>query len=134
MKIAIFGLGYVGAVTAAGLASQGHNVYGVDVDEHKVGQLLAGISPVVEPGLDDLVKDGIASGRLNATTDPAVALDQADVSLLCVGTPSKAQGGTDLTYLRARAGGHHAGHGRGPAAGFGLPRRGRPQHRAAGHR
>lgn len=99
MKIAIFGLGYVGAVTAAGLASQGHTVYGVDVDEHKVGQLLAGISPVVEPGLDDLVKDGIASGRLNATTDPAVALDQADISLLCVGTPSKAQGGTNLTYL-----------------------------------
>ena len=99
MKIAIFGLGYVGAVTAAGLASQGHTVYGVDVDDVKVAQLLAGISPVVEPGLDDLVKDGVASGLLTATTDAAVALDRAEISLLCVGTPSKAQGGTNLGYL-----------------------------------
>lgn len=99
MKIAIFGLGYVGAVTAAGLAAQGHTVCAVDVDGVKVDQLLACISPVVEPGLDELIRQGVGSGRLTATTDPVVALDQAEISLLCVGTPSKAQGGTDLSYL-----------------------------------
>ena len=100
MRIAIFGLGYVGTVTAAGLASQGHYVCGVDVDEVKVDHVRSGRSPVVEPGIDELVAIAVQNGNLTATTDAVVALDQADVSLLCVGTPSKPQGGTDLTYLR----------------------------------
>jgi GDP-mannose 6-dehydrogenase len=100
MKIAVFGLGYVGTVTAAGLASQGHEVWGVDVDPLKVDIIRSGHSPVVEPGIDELVTSAVGRGDLSATTDPAVALNRADVSLLCVGTPSMPQGGTDLTYLR----------------------------------
>ncbi len=99
MRIAVFGLGYVGTVTAAGLASQGHDVCGVDVDEIKVGYLQSGQSPVVEPGIDDLVSSAVASGLLTATGDPVVALNGADVSLLCVGTPSMPSGRTDLSYL-----------------------------------
>jgi GDP-mannose 6-dehydrogenase len=100
MKIAVFGLGYVGTVTAAGLASQGHEVCGVDVDAAKVQQIRSGLSPVIEPGIDAIMKDSVASGRLTATTDAAEALERADVSLLCVGTPSMAQGGTNLTYIQ----------------------------------
>ena len=100
MKIAVFGLGYVGTVTAAGLASQGHEVWGVDVDPVKVDLIRSGHSPVVEPGIDELVATAAGRGALSATTDPAVALNRADVSLLCVGTPSMPQGGADLTYLR----------------------------------
>jgi GDP-mannose 6-dehydrogenase len=100
MRIAIFGLGYVGTVTAAGLAAQGHDVCGVDVDSVKVDHIRSGRSPVVEPGIDDLIAMAVENGRLSATTDPVAALDRADVSLLCVGTPSSPQGGTDLTYLR----------------------------------
>jgi GDP-mannose 6-dehydrogenase len=100
MKVAVFGLGYVGSVTAACLAAAGHDVWGVDVDTAKVGPITEGHSPVVEPGLDELVADGVRAGRLHATTDPRLALDGADVSLICVGTPSTAAGSTDLTYIR----------------------------------
>jgi GDP-mannose 6-dehydrogenase len=100
MRIAVFGLGYVGTVTAAGLASQDHEVCGVDVDPAKVDRIRAGLSPVVEPGIDELIATTVEDGHLTATTDPAVALDQAEVSLLCVGTPSLHQGGTNLSYLR----------------------------------
>lgn len=99
MKVAVFGLGYVGTVTAAGLASRGHEVVGVDVDRSKVETINQGTSPVVEPGIDELVSAGVASGILRATTDPAVALDGADLSLICVGTPSAANGDTDLGYV-----------------------------------
>jgi GDP-mannose 6-dehydrogenase len=99
MRIAVFGLGYVGTVTAAGLASRGHQVCGVDVDSVKVEHIRSGRSPVVEPGIDELVAAAVDGGVLTATTDPAVALDRADVSLLCVGTPSMPQGGTNLSYL-----------------------------------
>lgn len=102
MKVAVFGLGYVGTVTAAGLASSGHEVVGVDVDPLKVDAVAEGRSPVVEPGIEDAIEEGVASGRLRATTDARVAVDRADVSLLCVGTPSAANGDTDLTYV-ARA-------------------------------
>ena len=67
---------------------------------YKVDQIRSGHSPVVEPGIDELIATAVESGDLTATTDPVVALDRADVSLLCVGTPSISQGGTDLTYLR----------------------------------
>src|SRR5689334_23206832 len=100
MKLAIFGLGYVGTVTAAGLAAQGHDVCGVDVDSVKVDQISSGRSPVVEPGVDELIAAAVERGTLRATTDPRAALDQAEISLICVGTPSSPRGGTDLSYLR----------------------------------
>ncbi|TQJ00169.1 UDP-glucose dehydrogenase family protein [Kribbella jejuensis] len=100
MKVAVFGLGYVGSVTAACLAAAGHEVWGVDVDTAKVQPIAEGHSPVVEPGLDELVADGATSGRLRATTDPRLALEGADVSLICVGTPSTPAGSTDLTYIK----------------------------------
>ncbi len=100
MRIAVFGLGYVGTVTAAGLASRGHQVCAVDVDDVKVDHVRAGRSPVVEPGIEELIATAVERGDLSATTDPMVALDRADVSLVCVGTPSVPEGGTDLRYLR----------------------------------
>jgi GDP-mannose 6-dehydrogenase len=100
MKIAVFGLGYVGTVTAACLASRGHDVWGVDVDAAKVDEIRDGRSPVAEPGLDGLVAQMVASGALHATTSCVNALDRADVSLVCVGTPSTPRGGTDLTYVK----------------------------------
>lgn len=102
LRVAVFGLGYVGTVTAAGLASQGHRVVGVDVDELKVAMIREGRSPVVEPGVERMIADGVAAGRLVATTDPREAVASADVSLVCVGTPSGPHGETDLRYI-ARA-------------------------------
>jgi GDP-mannose 6-dehydrogenase len=99
MKVAVLGLGYVGTVTAAGLASRGHLVVGADIDRFKVGSVAEGRSPVVEPGINELVAKVVASGRLRATVDIADAIDQADVSLICVGTPSSSNGGTDLRYI-----------------------------------
>ncbi len=100
MKIAVFGLGYVGTVTAAGFASRGHDVCGVDVDEIKVQQIASGRSPVVEPGINQLVADAVSARTLTATTDAVQAIDGADLSLICVGTPSLSSGGTDLSFLR----------------------------------
>jgi len=100
MKVAVVGLGYVGTVTAACLAAHGHDVWGVDVDAMKVSEVSAGRSPVVEPGLDDLFARTVADSRLRATTSCAEAMDGADVSLVCVGTPSAARGATDLSYVR----------------------------------
>ena len=99
MKVAVFGLGYVGTVTAAGLAHSGHEVVGVDVDIAKVAAINEGQSPVVEPGIAELVEDGVRSGRLRATTSAAAAIARADVSLVCVGTPSGGHGRTDLSYI-----------------------------------
>ncbi len=99
MRVAVLGLGYVGTVTAAGLASQGHEVVGVDVDRKKVATISAGLSPVVEPAIDLMVEENVAAGRLRATTDVREAVDRADVSLICVGTPSTARGDTNLTYI-----------------------------------
>jgi GDP-mannose 6-dehydrogenase len=100
MKVAVFGLGYVGTITAAGLASQGHEVVGVDIDEIKVDAIRRGVSPVVEPGVDAMVANSVAAGLLQATADVRVALDGADISMICVGTPSSMRGDTDLTYVR----------------------------------
>jgi GDP-mannose 6-dehydrogenase len=99
MKVAVFGLGYVGTVTAACLASRGHRVVGVDVDRGKVDTVNAGASPVVEPGLEPLIENAVRAGLLRATTDPVAAVDAADASLVCVGTPSAPGGGTDLAYV-----------------------------------
>jgi GDP-mannose 6-dehydrogenase len=100
MKVAVFGLGYVGTVTAACLASRGHDVWGVDVDAAKVDEVRTGRSPVTEPGLDTLTARVVAEGTLHATASCREALDQAEVSLVCVGTPSGPGGATDLSHLR----------------------------------
>jgi GDP-mannose 6-dehydrogenase len=100
VRVAVFGLGYVGTVTAACLASRGHEVCGVDVDASKVEMIAGGRSPVIEPGLDQLVYDTASRGTLRTTTDPQLALQNADVSLVCVGTPSAADGSTDMRYVR----------------------------------
>jgi len=100
MKVAVIGLGYVGTVTAACLAAKGHDVWGADVDAAKVKEIRAGHSPVAEPGLDALVAQALAAGMLHATTSCTEALDRADVSVVCVGTPSTLQGATDLSYVR----------------------------------
>ncbi len=100
MKVAVVGLGYVGTVTAACLAANGHEVWGVDVDPGKVDDIRSGRSPVAEPGLDALVAETVAKGALRATSSCEEAVDAADVSLVCVGTPSAQRGGTDLTFIR----------------------------------
>src|SRR5262249_47785036 len=99
MKIAVFGFGYVGTMTAACLAEKGHDVWGVAVDPDKVDLVARGQSPIVEPGLGDLVARTVAGGTLHATMSVADALDGADLSLVCVGTPSRSHGETDLTYV-----------------------------------
>lgn len=99
MKVAVFGLGYVGTVTAAALASNGHQVWGVDVDPTKVRLVASGKTPVLEPGLQGLIRSAVLNGRLNASTDLAAALDDAALSLVCVGTPSSPRGSTDLSYV-----------------------------------
>lgn len=103
-RIAIFGLGYVGAVTAAVLANQGHRVVGVDPNPTKVDLIGRGRSPVIEPGLDDLISKAAESGDLGATTDPDTAMTDAELSIICVGTPSLPNGGLDLTFVRRAAG------------------------------
>jgi GDP-mannose 6-dehydrogenase len=99
MKVAVFGLGYVGTVTAACLAANGHDVWGVDVDHSKVDAIRTGRSPVVEPGLSELVHEVVTSGRLQATTSAFEAVEGGDISLICVGTPSTAQGATNLSFI-----------------------------------
>ena len=98
-RIAVFGLGYVGAVSAAALAADGHDVTGVDTHPAKVEMVAAGHSPVVEAGLPELIAAGVAAGRLRATTDPATAVAASDVALLCVGTPSRPNGSLDLSQI-----------------------------------
>ncbi|UVJ40591.1 UDP-glucose/GDP-mannose dehydrogenase family protein [Arthrobacter sp. CJ23] len=101
MKISVVGCGYLGAVHAATLASMGHSVVGIDVDAGKVAHLNKGFAPFHEPGLDELLRDGFATGRLSFSTDFAEAA-AAQVHFLCVGTPqSKTSDTADLSYLLA---------------------------------
>jgi len=99
MKVSVFGLGYVGSVSAAALADDGHEVVGVDVVADKVNAVNEGRSPIVEPGLPDLLRRGVDAGRLRATTSTEDAVHATDLSLICVGTPSRKNGSLDLTYL-----------------------------------
>lgn len=100
MKISIFGLGYVGCVSAACFAQAGHEVVGVDVSDVKVEIINQGKSPIVEPGIADLLSSSVTSGQLRATTDTAQAIKDTDVSFVCVGTPSQSNGSLDLSYVR----------------------------------
>ncbi|HEX7880992.1 MAG TPA: nucleotide sugar dehydrogenase, partial [Candidatus Eisenbacteria bacterium] len=100
MKVSVFGLGYVGCVTAACFARDGHTVLGVDVSPAKVAEINAGRAPFFEPGLDALTKEGVAAGRLTATGSAAEAIHTTDFGLICVGTPSLSDGAQNLDYVR----------------------------------
>jgi GDP-mannose 6-dehydrogenase len=100
VKIAVFGLGYVGVVSAACLARDGHEVIGVDPNPVKTDLVNQGKSPIVEPGLEELVASGVASGRLRAVSDCAVAVEHAEMMFVCVGTPGQANGKLDLSHVR----------------------------------
>ncbi|MCQ1549913.1 MAG: nucleotide sugar dehydrogenase [Candidatus Accumulibacter phosphatis] len=95
MKISIFGLGYVGAVSLACLTRDGHEVIGVDIDATKLELIMAGKTPVVEEGMVDLMALAVASGRVTVTTDAQQAVLDSEVSLVCVGTPSAPNGSQD---------------------------------------
>ncbi|WP_417705862.1 GDP-mannose 6-dehydrogenase [Pseudomonas sp.] len=99
MRISIFGLGYVGAVCAGCLSARGHDVIGVDISANKIDLINNGKSPIVEPGLEELLQQGLRQGRLRGTTDVAAAVLESDVSFICVGTPSKRNGDLELNYI-----------------------------------
>ncbi|OLF15728.1 nucleotide sugar dehydrogenase [Actinophytocola xanthii] len=99
MRISVFGLGYVGCVSAACLAARGNEVVGVDVNPTKVELITGGNAPVVEERIGELTAEVVASGALRATTDVAEAVAATDVSLVCVGTPSAANGSLSTAYL-----------------------------------
>ena len=103
MRIAIFGLGYVGSVTGACLARMGHSVCGVDVSRVKVEMINAGHSPVLERGLERLIAEQVRRGALRASRDPREAMRGAELSLVCVGTPARPEGNADLTHIRHAA-------------------------------
>ncbi|MBI4169892.1 MAG: UDP-glucose/GDP-mannose dehydrogenase family protein [Acidobacteria bacterium] len=113
MQVSVFGLGYVGCVTAACLARSGHQVTGVDVNEDKVGMINAAVAPVVEPGLEALISDVVRAGRLRATIEARRAIERSEVALICVGTPGRPNGQLEVEAIRrvgleigrARAGG-----------------------------
>ena len=99
MKLSIFGLGYVGCVSAACFAKEGHDVTGVDVNPTKVEIVNRGESPIVEAGMSDLIKEMVSERRLTATVDTQHAIASSALSLICVGTPSNTNGSLDLSYV-----------------------------------
>jgi GDP-mannose 6-dehydrogenase len=103
MKVSVFGLGYVGTVSAACLATEGHDVVGVDVNQAKLTMIGEGRTPVVEERIGDIVREVVASGRLTVTDDVTAAIHGTDLSLVCVGTPSAPNGSLDTTYLQRAA-------------------------------
>jgi GDP-mannose 6-dehydrogenase len=100
MRIAVFGLGYVGSVSAACFSELGHSVIGIDVNPEKAAQIQLGQAPVLEPKLDALMIANIKNGRLSAAADPMAASD-ADLFMICVGTPSNAQGAVSVEAITA---------------------------------
>lgn len=100
MNISVFGLGYVGAVTSACLSNKGYSVIGVDVQESKVAAINSGRSPIVEPGLPELLASAQTAGKLSATTDVEAAISDSDFSIACVGTPSLESGQLNLNFVR----------------------------------
>ena len=101
MNISVFGLGYVGVVSAACLAKDGHTVVGVDPNETKVELINSGRTPVIEAEVDELIGEAVSAGRLSAGYDAADAVMKSDISLVCVGTPSQPNGSLDLRYVKA---------------------------------
>lgn len=100
MRISIFGLGYVGAVSAGCLATDGHDVIGVDPNQTKVDLINKGVTPIIEKDIGEMIAKTAASGKLRATTDVREAVMGSDISLICVGTPSMLNGNLDLSYVR----------------------------------
>jgi GDP-mannose 6-dehydrogenase len=100
LKISIFGLGYVGAVSAGCLASEGHEVVGVDPVQAKVDLINRGQSPIIEAEINEIISAGVRSGSLRATNDPEQAISETELSFVCVGTPSQSNGNLDLRYIR----------------------------------
>ncbi len=100
MKLSVFGLGYVGCVSAACFAKEGHEVIGVDVSQTKIDIINAGKSPIVEAGISELTNEVVTAKRLRATTNASEAVNDSEVSLVCVGTPSNANGSLNLTYIK----------------------------------
>ena len=104
LSISLFGLGYVGSVSAACFAHRGHRVTGVDVSPAKVEMLASGRSPIIEARMSELIAEGQAAGRLAATTDAAKAVRESEISFICVGTPSLRSGKLDLSHIEKVAG------------------------------
>lgn len=100
MRVSVFGLGYVGCVTATCLARAGHDVWGVDTDPEKVRMINAAMSPVVEPGLGESLAEASEAGRLRGTTSAATAVGNTELGLICVGTPGRANGQIDVQAVR----------------------------------
>jgi GDP-mannose 6-dehydrogenase len=100
MRISVFGLGYVGAVSAACLARDGHEVLGVDLDPGKLDLIRSGRSPIIEEGIQELVRTVVERGSLQVTNDVAAAIAQTELSFVCVGTPSSPNGNQDLSAIR----------------------------------
>jgi GDP-mannose 6-dehydrogenase len=100
VNISVFGLGYVGTVSAGCLAADGHNVIGVDPNETKVELINSGVSPIVEKDIGDIIAAEVKSGRLRATTRVDDAVNESQMSLICVGTPSQLNGNLDLSHVR----------------------------------
>src|SRR5437773_9666860 len=104
LSVSIFGLGYVGSVSAACFASLGHKVVGVDVSRDKVKMLDSGRSPIIEARMNELVGEANRACRLHATTDSTAAVLGSDISFICVGTPSLRNGKLDLSHIEKVAG------------------------------
>jgi len=100
MRLSVFGIGYVGCVSAACFAKAGHDVIGVDLNPTKVEIINSGKSPIVETGIEELISAMVAAGRLRATTASGEAIVNSDASLVCVGTPSNANGSLDLEHVK----------------------------------
>jgi len=100
LKISIFGLGYVGTVSAGCLASEGHEVIGVDPVQTKVDLISGGRSPIIEAEINEMIASCVQQGRLRATTDHMEAIRNSELSFVCVGTPSQSNGNLDLKYIR----------------------------------
>jgi UDPglucose 6-dehydrogenase len=101
-RLTVLGTGYLGMTHAACMASEGFEVLGFDINAERVAQLNAGETPIFEPGLDELLRDGLSSGRLSFTTSYAEAAEFGDVHFLCVGTPQRRDGhGADLSQVQA---------------------------------
>ncbi len=100
MRISVFGLGYVGTVSAGCFAEDGHEVIGVDPAQTKVGLINDGRTPIIEADIDEIISSSVKSGRLRATDDPEQAIRETELSFVCVGTPSQANGSLDLRYIK----------------------------------
>jgi len=100
LKVSIFGLGYVGTVSAGCLAKEGHEIIGVDPVKTKVQLINAGKSPIIERDIDEIIAEGVKTGQLRATDDTVQAIRDTELSFVCVGTPSQINGNLDLTHVR----------------------------------